>query len=345
MTGSDRRESPPGLDLTRLAAYLSGAVPELAGGPPHAALIAGGRSNLTYRVDSGGHTFVLRRPPLGHVLATAHDMAREHRIISALAGTPVPVPEAIALCTDPDVLGAPFYLMSFVEGTVYRHQAQTGTLTEPARRQLAFAMIDTLALLHRVDPDGLGLADFGHPTGFLARQVRRWAGQLDRSRSRDLPGIDELRDRLAGTVPAAGPVGIVHGDFRLDNLVVAGDGRIAAVLDWEMATIGDPLTDLGLLLTYWEVVAGSDNPVADGIGPADGFPTGAELIARYGTERAALSWYTALGCYKLAVICEGIHFRYLHGQTVGEGFERFGAMAAPLVEYGLTITEGQSARS
>jgi aminoglycoside phosphotransferase (APT) family kinase protein len=320
----------PGLDLARLSGYLRSRVPDLAAEPLSAELIAGGRSNLTYRVCAGGTEFVLRRPPLGHVLATAHDMAREHRVISALAGTPVPVPEAIALCEDPEPLGAPFYLMSHLPGTVYRDPAQTGPLGADGRRALADAMVDTLAALHRVDPDAVGLADFGHPEGYLARQVRRWAGQLDRSRSRELPGIDELRDRLAGSVPESGPPAIVHGDYRLDNLIIDSDHEVAAVLDWEMATLGDPLTDLGLLLVYWDLAG-------IGLGATHGFPPGSELLARYGATQD-LGWYVGLGSYKLAVICEGIHYRYLQGQTVGEGFETLGRLTVPLVRHGLEVT-------
>jgi aminoglycoside phosphotransferase (APT) family kinase protein len=318
-------------------------------GPRLAArLIAGGKSNLTYVVTTGTDEYVLRRPPLGHVLATAHDMGREYRVISALVDTAVPVPQPLLICTDESVLGAPFYLMRRVAGTVYRHRAQTDELTGVAKHQLAFDMIDTLAALHAVDPEKVGLAEFGHPVGFLARQVRRWAGQLDLSRSRDLPGIDELRDRLAGTIPVSTRASIVHGDFRLDNLLVDPvTMRITAVLDWEMATLGDPLTDLGLLITYWDALGAGDlatfgNAVADGLGPAAGFPTGAELVARY-AERSSLDvselpWYVALGCYKLAVIAEGIHYRYTQGQTVGEGFDRMGLLVSPLIEHGLTLT-------
>lgn len=357
-------DSPAGLDLHRLTAYLAERRPDLtAAGPLVARLIAGGRSNLTYLVEAGDQEFVLRRPPLGHVLATAHDMAREFRVISALAPTDVPVPEALLLCTDPDVLGAPFYLMQRVSGVVYRSRAQTDPLGDQTRRALAMAMMDTLAALHTVDPAAVGLADFGRPEGFLARQVRRWAGQLDRSRSRPLSGIDELRDTLAATAPEGANAGrIVHGDYRLDNLLAGveplpevdlrSDRRavtirpvtIRAVLDWEMATLGDPLTDLGLLLTYWDVLGDSDaaegNPVADGLGTRAGFPSGAELIDRYAGRSdvnvGPLHWHVALGCFKLAVICEGIHYRHTLGQTLGEGFDRIGEMVAPLVTHGLT---------
>jgi aminoglycoside phosphotransferase (APT) family kinase protein len=392
---------PAGLDLDRLAGYLRAHRPDLLDGPLRATLIAGGRSNLTYLVGSGDREFVLRRPPLGHVLATAHDMGREHRVISALAGTAVPVPATLLHCPDETVLGAPFYLMQRVPGVIYRSRAQTDRLTGAQRRELAMVMMDVLADLHAIDPAAVGLADFGRPDGFLGRQVRRWGGQLDRSRSRPLPGIDELRERLAATVPEGANAGrIVHGDYRLDNLLAEPDPvRIRAVLDWEMATLGDPLADLGLLLTYWDALGGgprpgdpdptgagltggdpsgtgpastgpastgpastgqagtgqagrdraggdpaggwlAGNPVADGLGPRAGFPTGAELIDRYAARAdvdiGPLHWHVALGCFKLAVICEGIHYRHTLGQTVGEGFDLIGGMVAPLVEHGLT---------
>ncbi|MFF0659051.1 phosphotransferase family protein [Micromonospora tulbaghiae] len=336
--------APRGLDLDRLAAHLAVHRPDL-NGPLSARLIAGGKSNLTYLLRAGDREVVLRRPPLGHVLATAHDMAREHRVISALAPTGVPVPEALLLCADESVIGAPFYLMAKVDGEVYRRREQTDALTAAQRRDLAMAMMDTLATLHRVEPAEVGLAGFGRPEGYLARQVRRWAGQLDRSRSRPLHGIDELRDALAAGVPEGANAGrIVHGDYRLDNLLAtAGPVAVRAVLDWEMATLGDPLADLGLLLTYWDVLGdsdhGEDNPVADGIGPRAGFPTGAELIERYAgrsdVDVGPLHWHVALGCFKLAVICEGIHYRHTLGQTLGEGFDRIGDMVAPLVAHGL----------
>ncbi|MEV6815636.1 phosphotransferase family protein [Micromonospora sp. NPDC051296] len=338
--------SPAGLDLDRLGGYLARHRPELAAGPPRAELIAGGRSNLTYLVRIGERELVLRRPPLGHVLATAHDMAREFRVISALAPTAVPVPRALLLCPDAEVLGAPFYLMERVPGEVFRSRVRTDQLTAEQRRELAMAMMDTLATLHGVEPASVGLADFGRPEGYLARQVRRWAGQLDRSRSRPLPGIDELRDRLAATAPDGTNAGrIVHGDYRLDNLLATvAPVTVTAVLDWEMATLGDPLADLGLLLTYWSVLGDSDNsagnPVADGLGPRAGFPTGAELIDRYAAgsdvDVGPLHWHVALGCFKLAVICEGIHYRHALGQTLGAGFDTIGEMVAPLVAHGLT---------
>ncbi|MFI2667916.1 phosphotransferase family protein [Micromonospora carbonacea] len=371
-------DAPKGLDLDRLAAHLAVHRPELAAPPLRARLIAGGKSNLTYALRAGAgatrREVVLRRPPLGHVLATAHDMAREHRVISALAPTAVPVPAALLLCPDTEVIGAPFYLMEKVDGEVFRSRSQTDALTAGQRRGLAMAMMDTLADLHAVDPAAVGLTDFGRPEGFLGRQVRRWAGQLDQSRSRPLPGIDELRGALAGSVPEGANAGrIVHGDYRLDNLLATVDAdpatvaspgspaptggpataggpvAVRAVLDWEMATLGDPLADLGLLLTYWDVLGDSDvaagNPVADGLGPRAGFPAGRELIERYAgrgdVDVGPLHWHVALGCFKLAVICEGIHYRHTLGQTLGGGFDRIGDMVAPLVEHGLRAVREQ----
>ena len=338
--------TPPGLDLSRLQTYLDEKAPGLVGAPLTAALVAGGRSNLTYVLNE---VFVLRRPPLGHVLATAHDMAREFRVISALGPTAVPVPEALLLCEDDSVLGAPFYLMARVPGVVLRHREQTDPLGPDNRRRIAEAMMDTLAELHLVDPAEVGLSQFGRPEGFLERQVRRWTGQLEKSRSRDLPAADELRDRLAAAIPASPRTGIVHGDYRLDNLIVDPDTRrIAAVLDWEMATLGDPLTDLGLLLAYWNVldrIKTGRNPIADGLGAAAGFPSGDELLARYARSAPLsddLHWYVGLACYKLAVVLEGIHYRYTQGQTVGGGFDRIGELVAPLLEAGIAAINGES---
>ena len=342
----------PGLDLDAVMAWLAAHRPGLLAGRPTAVLVAGGRSNLTYRLDDGIHRYVLRRPPLGHVLATAHDMAREHRMISALAPTAVPVPRALALCEDAAVTGAPFYLMTYVDGRILRTRSDTADLDDDTRRRLARAMIDVLADLHAVDPTAVGLGAEGRPEGFMARQVRRWSAQLDQSRSRDLPGIDALRDGLAASVPApsTGPGGgIVHGDYRLDNLVVAAPDEpdalaVRAVLDWEMATVGEPLADVGLLLAYWDGLGSRANPVAGSLGPAAGFPPG-DVLARWygertGTDLAALPWYVAFGYFKIAVILEGIHYRFTLGRTVGEGFDRIGALVPELVGLGRSALAG-----
>jgi aminoglycoside phosphotransferase (APT) family kinase protein len=345
----------PGLDLPAVTAWLRRERPALLAGTPTARLVAGGRSNLTFLLDDGARRLVLRRPPLGHVLATAHDMAREYRMISALAGTAVPVPEAIALCQDDDVNGAPFYVMAHVEGRVLRRHADLADLDAAAREQLARAMMSTLADLHAVDPASVGLADAGRPEGFMARQVRRWSTQLEQSRSRDLPGVERLRDTLAATVPppTAGPGGgIVHGDYRLDNLIVAGPGEpdalaVRAVLDWEMATIGEPLADVGLLLAYWDGLGSRDNIVSSSLGPAAGFPPGSRLVEWYAertrTDLAHLPWYVGFGFFKIAVILEGIHYRFTLGQTVGAGFDQIGALVPDLVELGLSAVAEQPA--
>lgn len=326
-----------GLDLDALSGYLApfSRTPDTAW---RADLFDGGKSNLTYRITDGSHDWVLRRPPLGHVLATAHDMTREFRVMSALARTPVPVPAMVVLCEDPSVIGAPFYVMEYVEGSILRHTQDTAKLDDLQRTALAHQLIDTLADLHEVDPAQVGLDDFGHPDGFLARQVRRWTQQLQRSRTRDIPGSYDLGAELAQRVPASQRVSVVHGDYRLDNVIVGPDQQIRAVLDWEMSTLGDPLCDLGLLPVYAVPPPGVVGIVSDGMGPHNGFPSMESLIQRYadrsGLDVSQLSWYTALGYYKLAVICEGIHFRHAAGQTVGAGFDQIGSIVEPLVAAG-----------
>ncbi|HTU74791.1 MAG TPA: phosphotransferase family protein [Trebonia sp.] len=337
-------QDPPGLDLTRLADWLATLpdktlLPGGAGaGPLTAVLLAGGKSNLTYEVSSGEHSWVLRRPPLGHVLATAHDMAREYRIMSALQGTGVPVPQTYALCQDADVIGAPFYLMERVEGTAYRWASQLEPLGPGRARKISEDLIDILVALHAVEPARVGLADFGRPEGFLARQVSRWKKQLDSSRSRDLPAAAELHALLAASVPDQSPDGIVHGDYRLDNVLTADDDRLVAVLDWEMATLGDPLTDLALMSIYQrfaEVMAGS---IADA-SSAPGFLSVDGVIARYAAashrDLSRFGFYLGLAAFKLAVIGEGIYYRHLHGQTVGAGFEAVNTITEPLLEAGI----------
>jgi aminoglycoside phosphotransferase (APT) family kinase protein len=335
VTGEDVR----GLDLAALHAYFAAARPGAVRGPLHARVLAGGKSNLTYDVTDGHSHWVVRRPPLGHVLATAHDMAREYRVISALAGTEVPVPATYLLCEDPDVIGAPFFVMEKVEGTPYRTTAQLEKLGAQRTRVITTRMVDTLALLHAVDPSAVGLADFGRPQGFLARQVRRWKQQLDASRSRDLPGADELHAALAASVPPESDVTIVHGDFRLDNLLVDGDDRITAVLDWEMATLGDPLTDVALLLAYQGLGRLDTGYAVADASSAPGFPGAEEIVDAYsdrsGRDLSHLGFYLGLAYFKIAVILEGIHYRYTLGQTLGEGFANVGAATKPLIQAGL----------
>jgi len=333
--------SPPGLDLDALAGYLAPIAGGLAG-PLHGEVIPGGRSNLTYVVDDGERRFVVRRPPLAHVLPTAHDMQREYTIISALNGTGIPVPPLVAQCTDESIIGAPFYVMEWVDGQVIRDALPDGfPATTVTRRAMSQALVDTLVQLHAVQPDDVGLGDFGHPDGFLGRQVRRWWQQWEASKTRELPSIEELHRSLEESLPAQSAPGIVHGDYRLDNVMYApGDpSRIVAVLDWEMSTIGDPLCDLGLLLVYWADSA--DEPAARTLhGRAltvdEGFFKRADILQAYAQRSArdlkTLEWYVALGAYKLAIIAEGIHARFLMGMTVGEGFDHVGEMVPAIVD-------------
>ncbi|MER6069165.1 phosphotransferase family protein [Streptomyces sp. NPDC001817] len=338
-------DHPPGLDLDRLRAHLDRERPGLVTGPLTGRLIEGGRSNLTYALSDGTSKWVVRRPPLGHVLATAHDMKREHRVISALHPTRVPVPRPVLLCESPEadeVLGAPFYVMEFVEGTPYRTAQQLAPLGPERTRNAVLSLVDTLVELHAVDPAAVGLADFGRPEGFLDRQLRRWGKQLDASRNRELAGIDELHAALGRSLPASPAPAVVHGDYRLDNVLIGDDDTIRAILDWEMSTLGDPLTDLGLLVMYSQPLGMSESPVST-TAEAPGHPSPRELIERYaersGRDVSGVSWYTAFAWFKLAVILEGIHYRYTLGQTVGRGFDRIGDLVPVFIDHGLTTLQ------
>ena len=328
----------PGLDLGRLGAWFAEHVPG-AGADLEATLIAGGKSNLTYTVTDGSQEWIVRRPPLGHVLATAHDMAREYRVMSALQDTDVPVPRTDAMCTDKDVVGAEFYVMQRCAGTPYRFAVELQPLGPERTRAISERLVDTLAALHAVDPAQVGLADFGRPEGFLGRQVARWKKQLDASYCRDLPEADELHALLAANVPQESAAGIVHGDFRLDNVLVDDSDQVTAVLDWEMATLGDPLTDLALMLLYARLAQVGGDAVSD-VSLAPGYLTEDEVVQRYsrGSDRdlSGFGFYLGLAAYKLAAILEGIHYRYLKGQTVGPGFDRIGDAIHPLLDAGLT---------
>lgn len=338
MTDSPHTSELPGLDLDRLTTWLAAARPELATGPLKGRLIAGGKSNLTYEISDGATAFVLRRPPLGHVLATAHDMSREYRVISALAGTDVPVPAPYVLCEDVEIIGAPFYLMERIVGTPYRTAAELESLGAARTTTVSTGLIDTLAALHAVDPAAVGLSDFGYPQGFLERQVRRWKKQLDASYSRELPAAIELHGLLAERLPEQGAAGIVHGDYRLDNVLVDAQDRIAAVIDWEMATLGDPLTDIGLLLVYQRMGMRRTPGLTD-VAAAPGFLSESDMLERYtrksGRDLTHIGFYVALASFKLAVIAEGVYYRYINGQTVGSGFDEVGNKVDPVLRAGI----------
>ena len=340
--GVSRVQGVPGVaDPARLQAWMSGAGLEL-GELRGVTLIAGGRSNLTYRLDLDGGQVVLRRPPLGHVLPTAHDMSREYRVLTALQGTKVPVPRPLAICQDADVIGAPFYLMRYVHGLVLRTMADGAILTPELAGQLSELLVQTMADIHGVQIEEVGLTGFGRPDGYMARQLARWQRQWELSKTREVPGYDELVARLAAGLPESADGTLVHGDFRLDNtLVTLGDpAAIAAVVDWEMSTLGDPLADLGLTLSYW-ADSGDDKGWLDinvgaGITAEPGFYSRAEFAARYaeltGRDVSGVGYYMAFGYFKLAVVLEGINARFLQGKTVGEGFEREGPAVPVLVQ-------------
>lgn len=339
----------PGADLDALSQWLHRTHPGLIEGRLTGFLIPGGKSNLTYIVtDEAGQDIVLRRPPLGHVLATAHDMSREARVISALEGSSVPVPRVLAEATDDAVLGAPFYVMTRAHGTAYRTKEELEELGKDRAASIVESMMAVLADLHAIVPESVGLADFGRAEGFLARQVKRWRTQFEASRSRELPTETTLFEALSRQVPEQGPAGIVHGDYRLDNLLVdssvPGD-PITAVLDWEMSTIGDPLTDLALLLVYSDLgrhpAWGQAVTTAS---QASGYPSNEQLIERYAAssdrDLSHLGWYVALANYKLAGVMEGIHYRFVQGKTVGPGFGQAGAGVEMLLGNGLAALQG-----
>jgi aminoglycoside phosphotransferase (APT) family kinase protein len=329
---------PPGVSVEALETFLQNALPGLLVGPLQVELLSGGRSNLTYSLTDGRGRWVLRRPPLGHVLATAHDMEREHRVLAALAATDVPVPRPL-VCAGPEVIGAPFYVMDFADGVVLRERRDLEAFSGTAATGLAEALVEVLARLHRVVPAEVGLDDLGRPEGYLGRQLRRWDRQLAASHSRDLPDLVGLGERLGERLPERQAAAIVHGDYRLDNVVVdPGDGRIVGVLDWEMATLGDPLTDLASTVVWWDGIRGLDSPVAAVPGDVPGFPGSDMLIGAYsrqtGRDLDELPWYLGFAYYKIAAIFEGIHYRTQQGLTVGGGFDRLGAMVPALVERG-----------
>lgn len=323
----------PGIDVARLVPWMHANLDGLTGDLQFE-LIAGGRSNLTYKVtDETGRTIVLRRPPVSDVLATAHDMGREHRVMAALAGTEVPVPHMLAFCDDATVTGAPFYVMDFVDGHIIRDRVGAEALPPEARASIGPHMIEVLSALHAVDPQAVGLGDLGRPDGYLERQLRRWSRQLEQSKTRDLPVVEDVHRRLSAAIPKQAETRIVHGDFRLDNLVAAPDGGVRAVLDWELCTLGDPLADLGLLMVYWSDPGDPWSALGeDAATRADGFSTRPELRAAYeaatGRDLSQLGFYVAFGYWKLACILEGVLSRWRAGamgeelRTAAEAFEQ-----------------------
>lgn len=326
----------PGLPLTSLAPYLAAHVPEIDARRLEAELVSGGRSNLTYQLSDGKDRWVLRRPPLGAVLETAHDMGREYRMLVALYPSPVPVPRPVHLAAGEDAIGAPFYLMGYADGVVLRTDDQLRAV--PAPRVLGDNLMRCLADLHAVAPDAVGLGDLGRTDGYLERQLDRWLRQVAAIDSDRLPEFDRLADRLRHRLPAMQRTTLVHGDYRLDNVVVGRHSEIVAVLDWEMATRGDPLADIASTLAWWDGMAGLDGPVAASPGDIPGYPSRTELVTSYSAESdldlEPLPWYLGFAFFKIAAIFEGIRHRDDSGLTVGDGFERLGPLVPALLERG-----------
>jgi aminoglycoside phosphotransferase (APT) family kinase protein len=332
-------EAPAGIDTDGVEAWFALNVPS-AGPPLSFERIAGGHSNLTFRVsDAGGNHWALRRPPLGKRLGSAHDMGREHKVVSALGSTDVPVAPVVGLCEDESVSGAPFYVMEFVEGPILRGLAEAEIFPEKGdRRAIGERVADTLAAIHAVDPDAAGLGDLGRKEDYVARQLHRWQGQWEKSKTRELAAIDSVHERLSARIPKQGPATIVHGDYRLDNMILTPSGEVAAVVDWELCTLGDPMADVGLLMAYWPDREQAEIALGQPANLAPGFPDREELAARYaersGRDLADLDFFVALGYWKLAIILEGVYARYAAGGygKVDDGIQAFARLVERLAE-------------
>ncbi len=341
---------PPLVDPAALTAYLARELPGPES-PLQVERVRGGHSNETFFVTRGTEQWVLRRPPRGPLLPTAHDVGREYRVLRALAGTGVPVPRPLLYCADDGVIGAPFYLMERVHGVVIRAElppAYEGDVA--ARAGLGLELVDRLAQFHAVDPGAVGLGDFAKPHGYLERQLRRWSGQLDASRTRPLPDLDAVTAWLHDHLPASGPATIVHGDYRLDNAMYAPQppARILAILDWEMATLGDPLADLGYLLSFWREPGDPDMGLGDAawrVSELPGFCTRRELVARYaersGRRVDAIPFYVALAIWKLAILLEGSYARHLAGTTDDPFFATLDRGVPTLARRALAVCQGE----
>ena len=287
--------------------------------PLRFARITGGLSNLTFDMrDAAGRHWVLRRPPLRGVQQSAHDMQREHRIMAALAPSPVPVPPMVGLCEDEAVTGAPFFVMDYVDGLVMGDaQTVAGATDERMRTRASAALVDTLAALHAVDADAVGLGDLGRRERYCGRQLKRWSGQWHKVRTRDIPEIMQAHDRLEADIPPQVRTTIVHGDYRIDNVIVDHDGDVAAVVDWELCTLGDPLADLGMLWVYWQDPEEDLAALPHTVTRLPGFARKADLVDRYarvsGCDLAEFEFYIALGYWRLAIILEGVYSRFSSG--------------------------------
>jgi aminoglycoside phosphotransferase (APT) family kinase protein len=331
-------EAPDGINRAGVEGWFEANVPDVEL-PLSFERISGGRSNMTFGVrDSAGHAWALRRPPLGKRLGSAHDMGREHRVIAALQETPVPVPPVIGLCEDEAVNNAPFYVMGFVEGPILRSAEEASIFEEGERRAIGDRVVDTLVAIHEVDPDEVGLGELGRKEAYVERQLRRWQGQWEKSKTRELAVVDDVHDRLSSRIPEQGPATIVHGDYRLDNMILSPSGEVAAVVDWELCTLGDPLADVGMLLVYWSQAGDEFMPLFAPATIAPGFPKRDDVRERYaersGRDLSQIDFFVALGFWKLAIILEGVYARYASGQygKTDEGFQEFAKVVERLGE-------------
>lgn len=316
------------MDADALRSFLEANVPIGEDGPFALERHQAGHSNETFFVTWGKHDLVLRRPPRGVFLPTAHDVLREHRVLVGLADQPVRTPRPLVACEDESVIGAPFYLMERVDGAVVRHRLPERYEEARHHEPIADELIDALAELHGVDWETAGLEGIGKPSGYLERQVSRWSDQWGRTREhteavRAVPALDEVGDHLRDNLPETQRTTIVHGDYKLDNVVLSGDPpSVRAILDWEMATLGDPLADLGYLVSFWREARDPQNDlltVEPRFTEAPSFPARRHLVERYnaatGLAVDALSWYATLATWKLAILLEGSYARHLAGKT------------------------------
>jgi aminoglycoside phosphotransferase (APT) family kinase protein len=321
------QDAPPGVDVDRVSLWLEEHLDNVVL-PLNFSLIPGGHSNLSYRVeDAAGHRFVLRRPPLSFLMPSAHDVLRESRVMSALRDAAVPVPRVRTECRDEAVTGAEFFVMDYVDGAVLREvEAVETALDVTERRRLGLQLAETLAELHSVDHDAVGLGDLGRGSGYMQRQLRRWRSQWEAWKTREVPAVDRVEGWLQEHIPHDGEVTIVHGDFRLDNTIVGPHGDVRAVLDWELCTLGDPLADVGVMLAYWVDPGAEPIPHLSAATTVDGFPTRRELVERYGQacgrDTSAIEVYLAFAYWKIAIVLEGVYSRYQSG-ALGDHREDF----------------------
>ena len=336
-----------GIQHDSVSAWFESHVPDVVL-PLTFELIAGGHSNLTFKATGAdGQSYVLRRPPLFQVLATAHDMGREHKIIAALADTDVPVPQVFGLCEDEQVNERPFYVMDFVDGKVMRNRKQAAELDPEVRGTASQSIAETLAQIHAVDVDKVGLGDLGRKEDYIARQLRRWLRQFEESKTQDRPQIQEVHDHLVACIPEQGQAGIVHGDYRLDNCILGDQGQVLAVLDWELCTLGDRNADVAQLLVYWAEPNDSEFALDDPPTGVAGFATRAEMFDLYseasGREIDNFEYYMAFGYWKLACILEGVYSRYVGGamgdKAPPQGTASFVARVDALVEMATSAAE------